>query len=84
MHRVAADIDVLIPVPLQAFPYARASLDASLRRYEAEKTNGGMMMSGIGRSRVIDRTPRRERTEGGDGTLAREKFPLSHHKRGTT
>lgn len=40
-----------------------------------------MMVSGIGRGRVIDRTP-----EGGDGTLsfAREKFPLSHHERGTT
>lgn len=34
------------------------------------------MMSGIGRSRVIDRTPR---AEGGDDTLAREKFPFSHH-----
>lgn len=40
-----------------------------------------MMVSSIGRSRMIDRTP-----EEGDGTssFAREKFPLSHHERGTT
>lgn len=80
MHRAAADVGVLIPAPVQTFLYARASPVSSLRRH-AEKTDGGMMMSGIGRGRMIDWTPR---TEGGDGTLTREKFPLSHHKRGTT
>lgn len=40
-----------------------------------------MMVSGIGRGRVIDRMP-----EEGDSTLsfAREKFPLSHHECETT
>lgn len=54
MHRAAADVGVLIPAPVQTFPYARASPVSSLRRREAEKTDGGMMMSG--RGRVIDRT----------------------------
>lgn len=62
MHRAAADVGVLILAPVQTFLYARASPVSSLRRREAEKTDGGMMMSGIG-GRVIDRTPRRERKE---------------------
>lgn len=56
-----ADVGVSIPAPCSDIPLR--SRVSSLRRCEAEKTNGGMMMSGIGRSRVIDRTPRRGRKE---------------------
>lgn len=71
----------LPPVFRHSLTLARLFSFRSLRRCEAEKTNGGMMMSGIGRSRVIDRMPRSRTERGGWYFSAREISVLAPQTR---